>query len=145
MFPDTPQGTTHSFQDRCGEPAHNKPMTEITALLQSLDEMRGLASFGLHTGTPRGSIHEDNYTTALHNAYPQLRAYIDKLEREAEAGRVLAEAVEKMGKNHDYIGLIAPFAPEGYGKVRDVVRELYSNERDRALSDYRTATDPISK
>lgn len=35
MFPDTPQGTTHSWNDRCGEPAHNKPMSDFLAIVRN--------------------------------------------------------------------------------------------------------------
>ena len=88
MFHDTPQGTTQSQ----GETAYNKPMSEITALLQSLDELkeRILVAYEVETNRKLTNLYHQNLAEAL----PTIHTHIERLEREAEAGRVLATMLE---------------------------------------------------
>ena len=92
----------------------------IKTILESLDEMRSKATQGewkhknfgdadglvftkdgflvarLENTDSGDSLHQQydaEYIVALHNSFDQIRSYIQDLEREADAGRKLAEAV----------------------------------------------------
>lgn len=157
-------------------------MQEIKTTLAELDALLGDATRGewylTKEGTERHGIWSRLFKTSgpmvssyfernrenaalivsLHNAYPTLRAHIERLERieaayvecggqlteqgepnlthltrVAEAGRVLAEAVEKMGPRH-------VFSAGGWPSEDD---EHYRELRNAALSAYHTATQDI--
>lgn len=116
-------------------------MQEIKTTLAELDAMR--------------DAYNDDFPMYLAGSYPAIRAYIEKLEREAEAGRVLAEAVEKM-ENGDIPGIAydAKIPQDVMSEMsRDMentmqgfngANSMWRNLRDAALSAYNSATRDIT-
>ncbi len=62
-------------------------MSEVKALLESLYKLKRKAT------KESGAADAFDYHVAMYNALPTLRAYIERLERDAEAGRVLAAEI----------------------------------------------------
>ena len=125
-------------------------MPEITTLLQSLDELLQEAKL---TNTYSGDWMR--FRWLLQDAYPQLRAYIADAFRVAEAGRVLAEAVEKMGS--DDVPGIAYDAHIPQDVMSEMSRDMentmqgfngansmWREQRDRALTTYLAATQDLT-
>lgn len=99
-----------------------------------------------------GTKEDAEYIVALHNAYPSLKARIEELERKAEAGEKLAEAVEGTGdfwdgrcrscmnKPCDYSCSGCPYPFVDYSDGTGGFERLHT-----ALAAYRSATQDDSK
>lgn len=149
-------------------------MQEIKTTLAELDALREEATPGewktmslqMVNGNEHNEAEDAMFTITLHNAYPALRSYIDKLEqrisylethrqgigdgdvahavRFAEAGRVLAEDMKKMDARCGFPPIYEPREMVAFKNGWNTNNDRWNKQRDAALSAYHSATRDIT-